>query len=703
MRKHLSENPHQIMLFLLALLPFGVLLVFIHSYSINAPFADQWGQSLKIAFAIQRGELPLELVWESGNGHRMVLTHLQTVVSSLLDHWNPKAEAYVTPLWVLLNAVLILRLFHQQSPQLTAWYAPIVTFLLCSLYANDLWLFSWNSAWQIVFAGFLSTLSLLYLRPITPIWLLIAILLAIGTSFSFGPGLLVWVIMPIVLWGKGYRYWPGYLAWGGVAVFTIWLYFMGGTSENQFRDLTLENAWPILIFMLRMLGSALSVSGYESTWPALAGGLGLGMAGLNLFRLWRSTHQVDRLLPWLSLLGYALGMTVMITLTRFSASDPTIALAGRYSYSSLVLWVVVAALMLLNSHDKSILPFNMLVGVILMGAFLNSNLAMMSILGHNTNRYLLYHQTSSHPSEVCVRNLPRYQDAACLDDFLINGGGTADQVYQLAAYRSALFSDDPIHQLLPATYQNGQPIVIQTQSAWLNIFVRDSLLNFLPESQVIHIAPEPEDAIPFPNPYPEPLLATLEAEGIAALLADQPSIWHLFSTQTADEAVALQGLLPDYYPTPVPIFDAIYRDSQFTLLRYDLAPALSEQYRFGEHLSLQGFEVSSYELTPCQPLVVKTWWLLSDYLSTPHGSTIALVQGDAVYQTDADLANLPFEFWEVKRPYLDERIVPIPCDAPSGRYDVLVGVYQREPLTDLVLTLPANSGNRAYLTTITRQ
>ena len=71
-------------------------------------------------------------------------------------------------------------------------------------------------------------------------------------------------------------------------------------------------------------------------------------------------------------------------------------------------------------------------------------------------------------------------------------------------------------------------------------------------------------------------------------------------------------------------------------------------------------------------------------------------------QSDSPLAYALTSQWEVGQEWLDRRILDIPCDAPVGMYNLLVGLYELETVQNLDITYPdgAPYGRLAYLTTV---
>ncbi len=77
----------------LVLLPALVLATWLGSRVRNLPYADQWGPSASIAIATQSGELQLGQIFKQHNEHRIVFTHLATVLATRTTDWDTRVES----------------------------------------------------------------------------------------------------------------------------------------------------------------------------------------------------------------------------------------------------------------------------------------------------------------------------------------------------------------------------------------------------------------------------------------------------------------------------------------------------------------------------------------------------------------------------------------------------------------------------------
>src|SRR5690606_37570184 len=92
-------------------------------------------------------------------------------------------------------------------------------------------------------------------------------------------------------------------------------------------------------------------------------------------------------------------------------------------------------------------------------------------------------------------------DSECLSQHIYARESTLDQ---LAARKLAMYANLQPRWILPAVYQVGEPVIIETASIWWNIHIRDWQLANVPHEDILHIfPPDPLAEVPA---YPQPTL-----------------------------------------------------------------------------------------------------------------------------------------------------------------------------------------------------
>jgi hypothetical protein len=333
---------------------------------------------------------------------------------------------------------------------------------------------------------------------------------------------------------------------------------------------------------------------------------------------------------------------------------------------------------------------NITLGVILLGLYGRANIwnwqATAARYGEKID--LPYPQ---YNEEDCILDYPLTRDATCIrESFVVQlGNAQPEQIYQLAAYRLTIFATQTPANILPPDYQTEDPLILHSDSRWLNVYMRDWLLDGAPQTLMYHLAPAeaPADAngrpLPQTSDLPDPLAQVSAPEDWQALLAglEGDSLWYLFTPEVEAQAAAIEAYLSErgYVSLYIPIRQAPYERGAFRLMRYRRAPAATEtRFRFGEGLSLQAWDLPK-GARPCEALQITTWWQL-DGPSPNLSLSLRLVDtnGEKVSNTDGAPAGIDLGVWEPGRLYADDRALAIPCDLPPGDYQAVLGFYQPE-------------------------
>lgn len=126
---------------------------------------------------------------------------------------------------------------------------------------------------------------------------------------------------------------------------------------------------------------------------------------------------------------------------------------------------------------------------------------------------------------------------------------------------------------------------------------------------------------------------------------------------------------------------------------------------FGDSLGLLEFVViGANQVQQCRQLFIHTGW--QALKRPPENYQITLVLADQSRigraQSDGPLANSLTNEWQASSTHLDRRIIDIPCDLPTGSYNLLTGLYDLETVQNLPITYPDGSayGSLAYLTSV---
>ncbi|NJL93304.1 MAG: hypothetical protein HC915_06010 [Anaerolineae bacterium] len=315
---------------------------------------------------------------------------------------------------------------------------------------------------------------------------------------------------------------------------------------------------------------------------ALLGGLGLVGLALNGAYLWQFPALRGPSLPWFALAGYA-GLVALLSALDEGAEAAS---PGGAAPVALLFWVALLVLGARSLREMTARPAGG--QALALPAWLgplNSLLAgCVALLLLQTSLWTLDQQVASADfrhgltvarnwgrsklAEVCLREFPLERDGACLRASRALAAADADQLYALAALRLAAFEAVEPVNVLPETYAPGSPIILQSPSPWLNIYMREMLLSGIDEAALFHVMPEvpaknvpPAEAVSPPLGRRAETLSPAALAEIEALISDHPQVWLLTTPEMQAQEVLLRDFLAErrYFVTPFPLQDDPYR------------------------------------------------------------------------------------------------------------------------------------------------
>jgi len=181
---------------------------------------------------------------------------------------------------------------------------------------------------------------------------------------------------------------------------------------------------------------------------------------------------------------------------------------------------------------------------------------------------------------------------------------------------------------------------------------------------------------------------------VEAVLASHARVWVVFwgEAERDPNRVVQAALDAGAYPVTTAWYGDV-RLAQYAVLGLPPATAqASSRARFGDHIRLTGYTLSSDHLAPGDVLGVALFWTTDAPLAARYQVTVQLFapDGSLVSQHDAEPADnrAPTSAWTPGEIVLDPHGLPIPLGQPSGAYRVIVAVYDpAAPLQRLPVAL----------------
>ncbi len=277
----------------------------------------------------------------------------------------------------------------------------------------------------------------------------------------------------------------------------------------------------------------------------------------------------------------------------------------------------------------------------------------------------------------------------------------------MSLYGLALMSDKEAENILPTTFSADTPIIVEGDDGWVNYNVQKWLLGGL---DVTHIAPSPPQSnyqqIAFDyisNEAPDEATNQL-----ASVLDGQNGLWYVRRSDMETAVPRFWAQLSDDGFVPTSYTYKTRYGVEFTITRYQkLDLQDSEPVQFGDNIQMAGWTSLENRVETCAAVTVRSFWETDEPIPDGYSATLTLdhITGDGewdfetIARADSQLTLTATDLWEPETPYLDERVLDIPCELPAGEYALRLGVYNYrdvqlltpimddEPLTSDFVTL----------------
>lgn len=698
-------EPHNTIPVLVTLALMYLAIFYVQSYGRAVPINDQWLFNQQIAYETVNGTLQANDLLGETVGHRPFFTNFLTFLVTITTDWNVSVENAFNFIFAVIIFLLLLTIFRKDHPQKVHLVMVPFALLVFSLHQYLNWLCGAYNAFHFAIMFFLSALWSLHRSQGGWGALLAAAIFAACAMFSQAQGIVTWGVVIVGMWLYGYRK-PQHYAFILVAAAALLGFYIAGTpiSVDESVDSGSSVAFiapdDLLSFVLPYLGNPFTYEFDISLATAIAV-IGLGLWVANLVALWR-LGQRQWIVPWFLLALYPFGSALLQALARFEADYLLYTIEQRFTAISMLFWISLFALMVLNYlqyRETTRFPYlslaNGAVLVLLLVTYMQANIWNMQRMALRYD-HVIGEIADVNREETCIREFPLKNNPDCyrLTAPVPLGNAEPALIYQLALGRLSIFADAETDNVLPNTYRAGSPIIMMTQSPWRNLYIRDYLLAGVPQADLHHFAPI--DEVHPTRDHQEPLVNrnTLDAlaDGIAAL--DNPEeLWVIHTSGTQDAANTLPDLLENYTTLFIPLIGEQYEGTDIQMTRYLRIPDdLEEQYRFGESITLQGWDVVG-EPEACASLTVESWWMTDAQVPQNYVASLAIytADGEKLANVDGSLASIEMGVWVPNLLYFDNRSIQLPCDLPSGDYNLGYFLYSLDDFSELPLALPADN------------
>jgi hypothetical protein len=274
--------------------------------------------------------------------------------NAYVTRWNTISESLLCLLFAFISATVLFVMLGQSLKQRSV--GVIAAALVAAWFFSPVQWESWMSGlyleWFMCVTGALAAIFLL-LKVLDAthenrrvVFLFLAAMAAIVSSYSLANGLLVWIV-GILMLAVGKQRRSLILAWlvTGVLTATLYYYHYAQLPTPTGPASTVLRHHPVLFvgFLVEFIGGIVGSDKGNLQAPGIVGFLLLLCLIPLLYMVWQRRKDVRSYLPWLSLIAFALLSDVSVAYGRLGFGV-TFALNSRYSAFSLLYIIGVLGL-----------------------------------------------------------------------------------------------------------------------------------------------------------------------------------------------------------------------------------------------------------------------------------------------------------------------------------------------------------------------
>jgi hypothetical protein len=325
------------------LIPFviaaGFILYSIVHYGVNTPLWDDW-DSVPLFQKADNHTLGFSDLWAQRNEHRILFPNIVFLISAYATHWNIKFELLISFVFSVITALMLYLFVLSKIKQRSI--ALLASILIAAWFYSPIQYENWLSGVQIIWFMSVAAMavSLYFLdrfgsaKHINRRLIFGAALVsAVIASYSMGDGLLLWPIGLGIL--VAYRETKQSISvWIAAALGTISIYYYHykTPANSSPPTLFLHQRLEFIRYVFSYLGSAIT------SYPPGAEGIGVKLTFVLLallYMVWMKRNQIEKFVPWLSLIGVALLSAVITAIARLNLGIAQ-STTSRYAVFSLL-------------------------------------------------------------------------------------------------------------------------------------------------------------------------------------------------------------------------------------------------------------------------------------------------------------------------------------------------------------------------------
>jgi hypothetical protein len=328
--------------------PFALSICLVYLFGVNFLYYDEW-EFFPIFEKFKSGTLSLSDFLAQHTESRMLVPRVLVLTLGLISGWNVKIEMYFIQLLQMGIALLLLVLAKKTIPKERTLLACFIASVLLSSFCQ--WR-NFITSFQVVMylPNFFLVLALLISQMQWKDSLKISTcaLLAILATLSFANGLLLWIVLPLSLFGLNRSAFkkqaPLIAAWTALAVATIALYFRGFEHPAEHPGIETLFYKPAEVLHGFLLLTSLPFR--NETLPAnnlivlivTTCGIALSALFTVIFLGSKDSSLQRKASPWIALSAYGFATLLIIACGRTEFGEQAL-LAPRYGAFAVYAWI----------------------------------------------------------------------------------------------------------------------------------------------------------------------------------------------------------------------------------------------------------------------------------------------------------------------------------------------------------------------------
>ena len=316
---------------------------FVYKFGITIPYWDQW-ELVPLLEKMHNHCLTIADLWTQHNEHRIILPQIVMLVLARLSNWNIFLELCTNIVLAIFILLLLLSILENTLKTTSPLLKIFISMMVFSMVQYQNWIWGWQIQLFMSALGSVAAIWAANKWQGKAVGLIIVILAAILSSYSFNSGLLTWPsVLVVFLMQKKWKL-KHIIILILACIATTSLYYYNYTKPSAHPPVLFFMSYPLVYteYVITYLGASLGWNFFICLAVTI---ISLFLISLAIFNLWRFDKQKLRdVAPWLALALYAC-MAACVTGLGRAGFGWQQAFSSRYTVFSLFLPLSAGILM----------------------------------------------------------------------------------------------------------------------------------------------------------------------------------------------------------------------------------------------------------------------------------------------------------------------------------------------------------------------